>query len=218
MPMETPQAISRERFSSNLLRKDMPARRASRSQNGGFHASTCHAMAADVREAIGDVGRRLEFLTEHARRYIIAHDQPGCVGPLFVVERVLTAGDFAPAGEAVRDHSTRMIRRSVVRPKLVSKKCTRGMRISRSTIWSTRIPMVLVSKRRRRAYVPIPPQPGPSKNVPGSLRSHVSEFREPAPGWFRFSESIVMGTAMRAVGVRMVRGRPRQRSLNAWAA
>ena len=44
--------------------------------------------------------------------------------------------------------STRTIRRSVVRPKLVSKKCTSGIRISRSVIRSKRIPIVLISKCR----------------------------------------------------------------------
>src|SRR5262249_37762242 len=35
---------------------------------------------------------------------VIAHDQPRRIGPLLVIERILAAGDFAPAGKAVGDH------------------------------------------------------------------------------------------------------------------
>ena len=90
-----------------------------------------------------DVARRSRRVAvQHARGGVIAQDQPRRFGPLLVVERVLAGGDLAPAGDAVRQRlPPGRCARSVVRPKLVSKKCTSGMRICRSVMRSIFIPM-----------------------------------------------------------------------------
>ena len=100
MPMETPQGISRRAPPPMCCYSGLPSMRASRSQTAASsppRAIWCPRMCAAAR---ADFGRALESVIQHARRGIVAQDQPRRFGPLLVVERILAGGDFAPAGNA----------------------------------------------------------------------------------------------------------------------
>src|SRR5262245_32371843 len=58
-------------------------------------------MAPNVRGERIDVFRRWERLSQHAGRDIVAEDEPGGTGPLFVVKRVFAGGHFPKPGESI---------------------------------------------------------------------------------------------------------------------
>ena len=103
MPIETPQGISRARAAADVLVERLAEQARFQIPHGDFHSAARHQVTADVRAARADFGRASKIVMQHARRDIIAQDQPGRFGPLFVVERILARGDFAPAGNAAAD-------------------------------------------------------------------------------------------------------------------
>src|ERR1022692_1727789 len=85
MPMETPHGISRRAPPPIAFHSGWPAR---------------HLVSAGVRGERRDVFGAGEIAAQHARNGVIAQDQPGGIGPLFVIERTLAGGHFAPSRRA----------------------------------------------------------------------------------------------------------------------
>ena len=94
-------AARRRRFSATAAR---PRRRASRSQTASSRPPRAIWWPRIWAVSGYDFGGAQQLAAEHARDGVIAQDQPGRIGPLLVVERVLAGGHFAPAGDAVAVH------------------------------------------------------------------------------------------------------------------
>ena len=66
--------------------------------------SARHLVAEDVRGEIGGLSSARDVPAEDLRDDVVAENQPGRLGPLFVVERVLSGGDFPPSRHAIGDY------------------------------------------------------------------------------------------------------------------
>src|SRR5205823_5035815 len=77
---------------------------------------------------------------------------------------------------------TRMMSRSYVRPKLVSKKWTSGMRICRRTMRSTLIPIARADTFLLPLLFRIPRPPAPRESAPRTAHLTRPEFHGPVAG------------------------------------
>ncbi len=79
--------------------------RASRSQTATSRPASRHVVTANVRGSRVHVRRALEVVIQHARRNVIAQDQPRRIGPFFVVKRILAGGALRPIPKRRRSSS-----------------------------------------------------------------------------------------------------------------
>ena len=134
IPMETPQGIS-WRTPPAASKAECPFVLASASQRAASTAPLAMLCPRIGSRASHTSAALVKFPPLEERPDEIAQNKPRCLDGFRRVEGTFPGDAFAPSGDAVGSASTSNMRRSVTRPKLVSKGVTRGILISRRVIF-----------------------------------------------------------------------------------